>query len=78
MPLSRVRERVTLLASSLLRDLRVFDIFRGAGVEVGRKSMALGLIFQDKNRTLTDADVDALMGAIRADLVGTLGAKIRE
>jgi len=77
-PLSRVRERVTLLASSLLRDLRVFDIFRGAGVEVGRKSMALGLIFQDKNRTLTDADVDALMGAIRTDLVGTLGAKIRE
>lgn len=77
-PLSRVRERVTFVASSLLRDLRVFDVYRGAGVENGRKSVALGLIFQDKNRTLTDTDVDAVMAAIHGDLVGTLGAKIRE
>ena len=76
--LSALAERVTLLASSLLRDLRFFDIYRGPGVEVGRKSVALGLIFQDISRTLTDEDVERLIAAIVADLRVTLNARIRE
>ena len=59
--LSTLTERVTFSASSLLRDLRVFDVYRGPGVEKGRKSVALGLIFQDISRTLTDDDVERLM-----------------
>ncbi|EQD28732.1 Phenylalanyl-tRNA synthetase, beta subunit, ferrodoxin-fold anticodon-binding domain protein, partial [mine drainage metagenome] len=51
-PLSRLLERVSLAASSLLRDLRVFDVYQGQGIEPGRKSIALGLIFQDFSRTL--------------------------
>lgn len=77
-PLSAIRERVTLSGSSLLRDLLVFDVYRGAGVESGRKSVALGLIFQDNSRTLTDQDTDHVVAAIIADLAGTLNAKIRE
>lgn len=77
-PLSVIHERVTLSGSSLLRDLLVFDVYRGAGVESGRKSVALGLIFQDNSRTLTDQDTDHVVAAIIADLAGTLNAKIRE
>lgn len=77
-PLSAIRERVTLVASSLLRDLPVFDVYRGAGVETGRKSVALGLILQDNSRTLTDDDADRIVTAIVADLAETLKAKIRE
>ena len=51
-PLSALRERVVSAASSLLRQFRVFDVYRGPGVESGRKSVALGLIFQDITRTL--------------------------
>ncbi len=77
-PLSAVRERVTLSASSLLRDLLVFDVYQGAGIETGRKSVALGLIFQDNSRTLADEETDRIMAAIIAELAGALNAKIRE
>ncbi len=77
-PLSRLAERVILAASSLLRDLRVFDVYRGRGIEEGRKSVALGLIFQDFSRTLTDDDVASLVAAVVADLRASLNASIRE
>ena len=76
--LRQLHERVTFAASSLLRDIRVFDVFRGPGIESGRKSVALGLIFQDNSRTLADEDADRLLAAIRADLSATLGAGFRE
>jgi phenylalanyl-tRNA synthetase beta chain len=76
--LSALAERVVLTASSLLCDLRIFDVYRGQGVEAGRKSVALGLIFQDISRTLTDEDVERLIASIVADLRVNLNARIRE
>jgi phenylalanyl-tRNA synthetase beta chain len=76
--LSALAERVTLASSSLLRDLLFFDVYRGPGVEAGRKSVALGLIFQDISRTLTDEDVERLIAAIVADLRVSLNAQLRE
>ncbi len=76
--LSTLAQRVTLSASSLLSELRIFDVYRGSGVEAGRKSIALGLIFQDISRTLTDDDVERLMASIAADLQTSLDARIRE
>jgi phenylalanyl-tRNA synthetase beta chain len=77
-PLSALRERVVLAASSLLRQFRVFDVYRGPGVETGRKSVALGLIFQDITRTLTDEDADRAVASVIAELRVSLNAKIRE
>jgi len=76
--LSSLAERVTLAASTLLRDLRIFDVYRGPGLEKGRKSVAVGLIFQDISRTLTDDDVERLMASVVADLRENLNARIRE
>ena len=76
--LSSLAERVTLAASSLLRDLRIFDVYRGPGLEKGRKSVALGLIFQAISRTLTDDDVERLMASVIGDLRENLNARIRE
>lgn len=76
--LSALAERVVLSASSLLCELRIFDVYRGQGVEAGRKSVALGLIFQDISRTLTDEDVERLIASIIGDLRVSLNAKIRE
>jgi phenylalanyl-tRNA synthetase beta chain len=76
--LSALADRVLSSASTLLHSLRVFDVYRGAGIESGRKSIALGLIFQDISRTLTDDDVDRLMAAVVTDLRESLNAKIRE
>jgi phenylalanyl-tRNA synthetase beta chain len=76
--LSALAERVRLSASSLLCELRIFDVYRGPGVEAGRKSVALGLIFQDISRTLTDDDVEQAIASVVTDLRTSLNAKIRE
>ena len=77
-PFSVIRERVTFASSGLLRGLRLFDVYRGTGVEPGRKSVALGLIFQEKDRTLVDEETDKVVAAIRAELSASLNVRFRE
>ena len=76
--LSTLTERVALAGTSLLQEVRVFDVYRGPGLESGRKSIALGLIFQDISRTLTEDEVERLMGSIVTELHESLNARIRE
>jgi phenylalanyl-tRNA synthetase beta chain len=76
-PLSAVMTHASVAAGELLTDLKVFDVYQGAGIESTRKSVALGLIFQDKNKTLTDGDADALMAAVAAELGARLDARVR-
>jgi phenylalanyl-tRNA synthetase beta chain len=76
--LAAVQENVSVSASGLLSDLRVFDIYRGPGIDSGRKSIALGLILQDSSRTLTDVDADAVVTAVVARLRDVLSATIRD
>jgi len=64
-------------AGSLLREFRLFDVYRGAGIETGCKSFAIGLIFQDDSRTLGDADVDRLVAAVIQRAATELGAQVR-
>ncbi len=75
---NQLRESVTVGITEKLRELRVFDVYRGKGVETGRKSVALGLILQDKNKTLTDADVDAVMNGVRQRLERDVKATFRD
>jgi phenylalanyl-tRNA synthetase beta chain len=77
-PLAVLQENVTVSASGLLSELRVFDIYRGPSIETGRKSIALGLILQDSSRTLTDVDADAVMNKVVARLRDVLSATIRD
>jgi phenylalanyl-tRNA synthetase beta chain len=77
-PLAVLQENVTVSASGLLSELRVFDVYRGPGVDFGRKSIALGLILQDSSRTLTDVDADAVVTAVVARLRDELRASIRD
>jgi phenylalanyl-tRNA synthetase beta chain len=77
-PFGRIAERVNVVAATRLKELRLFDIYQGKGVETGRKSIALGLIFQDISRTLTDADADEAVTAVRDDLSAKLDARIRD
>lgn len=60
-----------------LEKYLIFDEYRGAGVEKGCKSLAIGLIIRDVSRTLTDGEVDALIARIVAAVKGQLGAKLR-
>jgi len=75
---SALRERVLLASPIRPQDCLLFDVYRGPGVETGRKSVALGLIFQDISRTLMDEEIDGAVAAIVAELRAGLNAKIRE
>jgi phenylalanyl-tRNA synthetase beta chain len=76
--LAALQENVTVSALGLLSELKVFDVYRGPGVDSGRKSIALGLILQDSSRTLTDVDADAVVTAVVARLRDVLAASIRD
>jgi phenylalanyl-tRNA synthetase beta chain len=43
----------------IVRDIVLFDLYRGKGIEVGKKSLAFRVLLQDTQKTLTDAEVDA-------------------
>ena len=61
----------------LLRDVVLFDRYVGQGVDPGFKSLAMGLILQDKSRTLTDRDVDAVVAEVVAAIEREHRARIR-
>ena len=48
-----------------VREVEIFDQYRGKGVEAGRKSLAFRIVMQDTARTLTDAEVEEIVGSIR-------------
>jgi phenylalanyl-tRNA synthetase beta chain len=61
----------------LLRGVRLFDLYRGAPLAATEKSLAYRLLFGARDRTLTEAEIDAAIDAIRAGLASDLGARIR-
>jgi len=63
--------------AKLLEQVTLFDVYRGAPVPEGKKSVAFGLSLRAADRTLTDAEADALCAAIRDRLKSVLGAEIR-
>ncbi len=75
---AQVKECILSVGDDRLRDLDIFDIYRGEGVPEGRKSLALGLILQDLTRTLHDEEVTTILSQIVAKLRQTLGGSLRE
>src|SRR4051794_1064723 len=61
----------------LLRGVRVFDVYRGAQVGEGRKSLALALTFQAPDRTLSDDDVAPVRDKVVAALADKVGGELR-
>jgi phenylalanyl-tRNA synthetase beta chain len=61
----------------LIEDITLFDVYRGAQVPEGKKSVAYGLTLRANDRTLTDPEADALCAAVKDRLKGRLGAEIR-
>jgi phenylalanyl-tRNA synthetase beta chain len=74
---SQVEQTVRNSLGERLKELRLFDRYSGKGVEVGRKSLAMGLILQDASRTLTDDDADRCVREAIAALEQTCKAKLR-
>jgi phenylalanyl-tRNA synthetase beta chain len=61
----------------LVREARVFDVYRGDQVGAGRKSVAIHLAFQSSERTLTEEEATTAREAIVAALADRFGAELR-
>jgi len=77
-PASTLVESARAAAPAELREVFVFDVYRGQGVDSGRKSIALGLILQGLSRTLTDSEVDRASHDVLNGLRASHGATLRE
>jgi len=71
-------QAVAAAAPDLMRDVRIFDIYTGPGIEAGLKSVAISLILQETSRTLTDDDADAAQAAAVQKLRDAFGAELRD
>lgn len=65
-------------APEAFKHVKVFDVYRGEGIEAGLKSIALGLILQETSRTLTDEDADAAVAAAVKKIKHDFDAELRE
>ncbi len=74
----QIRQVIEEAGGETLTQIDLFDLYRGEGIDPGRKSVALGLTFQNTSRTLTDQEIDALMSTILERLTKKLNATLRE
>ena len=74
---AQIEDVITASASKLLRGVKLFDIYRGAGVPQGKKSMAFSLELRADDRTLTDTDSEGVVTKVLAALKEKLGATLR-
>ena len=65
-------------AAESLTNLELFDVYQGEGIEIGKKSLALGLTFQASSSTLKDKEVATIMEKVISGLYVKFGAKLRE
>jgi phenylalanyl-tRNA synthetase beta chain len=63
-------------AQGLLENVEIFDVYQGKGVPEGKKSIAIAVTLRAADRTLNDADVQAVVDALVASARG-LGAEVR-
>jgi len=77
LPAADVRVTIRSAAPSTLVAVREFDRYQGKGVPDGRVSLSVRLTFRDRDRTLTDAEVQQAVDAIVSALVERHSAAIR-
>jgi phenylalanyl-tRNA synthetase beta chain len=62
---------------ALISDVGVFDVFRGQGVPEGKKSLAIEVTLQPRDKTLTDAEIEAVAAKIVAAVAKATGGELR-
>jgi len=73
-----VKKCVKAASTSIIQDIRLFDVYTGDNVDSGRKSLALSLILQDYSKTLTDEEVENATAKILSALSSELKIELRD
>ena len=77
LPWSALETSLKRSLGTLLRGVVPFDVYQGKGMEIGFKSVAMGLILQDDSRTLGEQDIEKAVAAALDGLAQECGASLR-
>jgi phenylalanyl-tRNA synthetase beta chain len=61
----------------LISNVNVFDVYEGTGIAPGKKSIAVAVTIQPRERTMTDAEIDALAAKIVSEVGKRTGGVLR-
>lgn len=76
-PIQSLLDTMRSSKNALISDIALFDVYQGKGVPEGKKSLAFLVLMQDTQKTLTDAEADAVMAELLDLLVQRHGAALR-
>ncbi len=77
-PVQSILDGLMQSKAPIVDAISVFDVYRGKGIENGKKGLAFRVLLQDTQKTLTDAEVDAALAGLRRILEQEYGAKLRQ
>ncbi len=77
LPVVKLMKDIKQVAGSVLYDTQIFDVYVGEGIDPAKKSIAIGLTFNDPSRTLVDEEVNTLMEKIITSLKSQFNATLR-
>jgi phenylalanyl-tRNA synthetase beta chain len=77
-PAQSVVDALVAAKPPVVDHIGLFDVYRGSGVEHGKKSLAILVLIQDTARTLTDAEIDATVAALLREIENRFGGTLRQ
>jgi phenylalanyl-tRNA synthetase beta chain len=72
-----IRKKALEVERKILKEVVLFDVYEGKNLEKGKKSYGVNFTFQDKNKTLTDRQVDKVMEKLLKQFEKNFDAKLR-
>lgn len=73
----KIVKTIQLADRDLIADVAIFDVYTGKGVDAGKKSVAVAVTLQPKDKTLTDAEIEAISKKIVDAVAAKTGAALR-
>ena len=77
-PIQAILDDLAVQKSAQVADIKLFDLYRGPGVENGKKSLAFRVLLQDTQKTMTDPEVESAVAQLIDRLGGQFGGKLRD
>jgi phenylalanyl-tRNA synthetase beta chain len=78
LPAEDVLAALDAVKPAQVEQISLFDVYKGPGVERGKKSLAILVLIQDTARTLTDAEIDAAVSVLLRELQNRFNATLRQ
>jgi phenylalanyl-tRNA synthetase beta chain len=77
-PVQAIFDHLAVHKAPLVDSIRLFDLYRGPGVDNGRKSLAFRVLLQDTQKTMTDPEVESAVAQLVLRLEQQFNAKLRD